>query len=134
MNAEAPPFTTATNPPAASARLTLETLMTDVAALAASLPEFQAGIASVVDHDALLRSAHAEPGVPRSLAIGLRIGNNISGASKTRAIESLSTAPSTFAGDLEITDDEKGLILTSPNGTRYRLAVANDGTLSTTPA
>lgn len=67
-------------------------------------------------------------------AIGLRIGNNISGASKTRAIESLSTAPSTFAGDLEITDDEKGLILTSPNGTRYRLAVANDGTLSTSPA
>ena len=27
-----------------------------------------------------------------------------------------------------------GVVLTSPNGTRYRLVVANDGTLSTTPA
>jgi len=28
--------------------------------------------------------------------------------------------------------DASGVILTSPNGTRYRLVVADDGTLSTT--
>lgn len=36
--------------------------------------------------------------------------------------------------DLEITDTTKGVILKSPSGTRYRLQVADDGTLSTTPA
>lgn len=29
--------------------------------------------------------------------------------------------------------DGKGLILASPNGTKYRLGVANDGALTTTP-
>ena len=35
-------------------------------------------------------------------------------------------------GDIEVTEYEKGLILRSTNGTRYRLVVANDGTLTTT--
>lgn len=34
--------------------------------------------------------------------------------------------------DIEITDATKGLILKSPNGTRYRLTVNNAGTLTTT--
>ena len=34
------------------------------------------------------------------------------------------------ADDLEITDSAKGLILKSPDGTRYRVTVANGGTLS----
>lgn len=29
--------------------------------------------------------------------------------------------------------DGKGIILASPNGTKYRLGVANDGALTTTP-
>lgn len=37
-----------------------------------------------------------------------------------------------FAGDVETTTAGDGVILKSPNGTRYRLTVANDGTLSTT--
>ena len=37
----------------------------------------------------------------------------------------------TFAGDIETTTAGDGVILKSPNGTRYRLTVANDGTLST---
>jgi len=36
--------------------------------------------------------------------------------------------------DFEITDTDKGVILTSPNNTKYRLKVANDGTLSTEAA
>jgi hypothetical protein len=35
-------------------------------------------------------------------------------------------------GDIEIDDSDRGLILRAPNGTRYRLQVANDGSLSTT--
>ena len=34
-------------------------------------------------------------------------------------------------GDVEISDPTAGVILTSPNGTRFRLTVGNDGTLST---
>lgn len=34
--------------------------------------------------------------------------------------------------DIEITDASKGIVLKSPNGTRFRLTVADDGTLTTT--
>ena len=36
----------------------------------------------------------------------------------------------TFPGDIETTSSSKGLILKSPDGTRYRVTVANGGTLS----
>ena len=48
-----------------------------------------------------------------------------------RAINSQSTLPSEFAGDIEISLG-KGVILSSPNGTKYKIIVADDGTLSTT--
>lgn len=35
-----------------------------------------------------------------------------------------------FTGDITCTDNSKGLILKSPDGTSFRLSVANDGTLS----
>jgi len=35
-----------------------------------------------------------------------------------------------FGGDITCTDNSKGLILKSPDGTSFRLSVANDGTLS----
>jgi len=45
------------------------------------------------------------------------------------------TGISTFTGDVNVgTSQASGIILTSPNGTKYRLIVANDGTLSTTAA
>lgn len=34
------------------------------------------------------------------------------------------------AEDIEITDTTKGIILKSPDGTRYRITVANGGTLN----
>ena len=38
----------------------------------------------------------------------------------------------TFSADVSVgVDTSVGVILTSPNGTPYRLVVANDGTLST---
>lgn len=37
----------------------------------------------------------------------------------------------TMSGDLEITDTLKGIILTSPNNTRYRIKVSDTGTLTT---
>lgn len=42
-----------------------------------------------------------------------------------------SNGAATFGGDIETTTAGDGVILKSPNGTRYRLTVANDGTLST---
>lgn len=44
----------------------------------------------------------------------------------------LLTAGSTSSDDIEITDSTKGIILRSPDGTRYRVTVANGGTLTTT--
>lgn len=35
----------------------------------------------------------------------------------------------TFSGDAEITDAQKGLILRSPNGSRWRVTIDDSGTL-----
>lgn len=35
-------------------------------------------------------------------------------------------------GDMEVTDATKGIVLKSPNGTRYRITVADNGTLTAT--
>jgi hypothetical protein len=43
----------------------------------------------------------------------------------------LTAASFTAAGDVEITDTTKGVILKSPSGTRFRIKVADDGSLST---
>lgn len=37
-----------------------------------------------------------------------------------------------FTGDIEITDDTKGIILTSPDTSRFRITVDNTGTLIVT--
>ena len=37
------------------------------------------------------------------------------------------------ADDLEVTDFTKGVILKSPDGTRWRLTIDNDGTVTRTP-
>jgi hypothetical protein len=69
----------------------------------------------------------------------IRIQNdNYSGVAGTaRAIHSLAALPSLFSGTVEVTGGDleastatKGLILKSPDGTRYRVTVANGGTLS----
>ncbi len=35
-------------------------------------------------------------------------------------------------GDISVKDDGAGMILSSPNGTKYKITVANDGTLTST--
>ena len=42
----------------------------------------------------------------------------------------IATGLSTFAGDVEIANSSNGIILESPDGTRYRVTVANGGALS----
>lgn len=60
------------------------------------------------------------------------------GETKQASLDELSesglvgTSGSTFATDVEVTDATKGIILKSPNGTRWRVTVGNDGALSTT--
>lgn len=46
--------------------------------------------------------------------------------------ESGTLALTVQSGDLEITDSARGVILRSPNGTRYRLTVEDNGDLTTT--
>ena len=53
----------------------------------------------------------------------------------TKRFDIASDGEATFTGDVNVgTSQASGVILTSPNGTKYRLVVANDGTLSTTAA
>ena len=51
------------------------------------------------------------------------------GAEATRA--EITNSGLNVNGDIEVTDNTKGVILKSPDGSRFRLEVANDGTLST---
>lgn len=49
-----------------------------------------------------------------------------------RVSDALARSPAyTDKSDIVVTDFNKGFVLTSPNGTRYRIAVSNAGVLST---
>ena len=64
-------------------------------------------------------------------AIGLGSNTTVLGnatITKTRLYGDIDVA----AGDVEVADNTKGLILSSPDGTRYRVTVANGGTLTVT--
>ena len=50
-------------------------------------------------------------------------------ATSTSGVEVTGTI--TASSDIEVSDKTKGIIIQSPNGSRFRLEVANDGTLST---
>jgi uncharacterized cupin superfamily protein len=77
----------------------------------------QAGAADATALGASSQALHA-----RSVALG-------NGATTTAA-DQVMVGPR----DVEITDAAKGLVLKSPDGTRYRVTVANGGTLSVAPA
>lgn len=49
----------------------------------------------------------------------------------TTSVTLSSNGNTSFTGDITCSSNTKGLVLKSPNGTSYRLSVANDGTLST---
>jgi hypothetical protein len=61
--------------------------------------------------------------------MGLQVINRVGTAVATASIAMDGAA--TFAGDITCSNNTKGLVLKSPNGTSYRLSAANDGTLST---
>ena len=69
--------------------------------------------------------------------IGSRFGGALtpSGNRGHVAIGPLSGLPASkltvTGGDIEVEDNGDGLILSSPNGTRYRITVDNSGNLST---
>jgi len=59
------------------------------------------------------------------------VGVTVLGNTETQSLNV--TGVSTFTADVTVgTSQAVGVVLTSPNGTKYRLVVANDGTLSTT--
>jgi hypothetical protein len=71
-----------------------------------------------------------------SLAVGLTgqqdYTANITDLDYTQKIYVDTKASKLGADDIEITDFNKGVILTSPNGSRYRITVDDSGTLITT--
>ncbi|MFN9115605.1 MAG: hypothetical protein ACK5XN_36585 [Bacteroidota bacterium] len=50
----------------------------------------------------------------------------------TNEWEFMATEPALFEDDIEITTKELGIILKSPDGTRWRVNIDNTGTLITT--
>ena len=62
-------------------------------------------------------------------------GDNMTGSltlGTSNIVLNASNGSAEFAGDITCTNNSKGLILKSPDGTSFRLSVANDGTLSAT--
>jgi len=61
------------------------------------------------------------------------LADTLTAAQKAQAISNLlESSALTVPGDLETTGSANGLILESPNGSRFRVKVSNSGTLSTT--
>lgn len=61
---------------------------------------------------------------------GVQFGSTASGPLYLKKVSS--SALTLDSADFELTDATKGLIVKSPNGTRYRLTVGDDGALTTT--
>ena len=59
------------------------------------------------------------------------IGNGLSSSNRKTSYRIYPTGKVTQQDDLEVTSIDKGVILKSPNGTRYRIKVNDDGTLTT---
>lgn len=74
-------------------------------------------------------------GISKSM-VGLSAVNNTADADKPVSLAQQTAldakAAKVSAVDFEITDALKGIILKSPNGTRHRITVADDGALTTT--
>lgn len=68
--------------------------------------------------------------VVNSTAIKIDTSWNSYATTNNYAIDSLTNSPSRFAGDVFITDNTKGIILKSPDGTCYRYTAANGGALN----
>lgn len=51
---------------------------------------------------------------------------------ETNEWEQTPTEAATFPNDIEVTTKELGIILKSPDGTRWRVSIDNSGTLITT--
>ena len=67
---------------------------------------------------------------PGVLSIGA--GDGAGRTDGSLALTNLSAFSVNLSGDIEVTDPTKGVILKSPNGTRFRITVTNSGALSTT--
>ena len=63
---------------------------------------------------------------------GSTVSNKLS--FRTESVERLllNSTGATFSGDIESSTAGKGMVLTSPDGTQYKITVANDGTLTST--
>lgn len=67
-------------------------------------------------------------GLPQIISLSTSFPGDIA---DTKAANTF-TENQTFQKDIEVTDTTKGLILKAPNGSRWRLTIENDGSLTTT--
>lgn len=79
-------------------------------------------------HNIAFRVAGISPGHPVAVLKGAT--NQTADLTQWRSSTEAVVASVSPAGDIEITDATRGVILRSPNGTRYRLKVADGGALS----
>jgi hypothetical protein len=69
-----------------------------------------------------------------SLMIGLGVADSNTATTTQLNTTLFNDGSAVFKGDITCSENTKGLILKSSNGTLYRLSVADDGTLSTSAA
>jgi hypothetical protein len=73
-----------------------------------------------------------DPSSVKGIECNVDFSPNITDLDYTQKIYVDTKASKLGADDIEITDFNKGVILTSPNGSRYRITVDDSGTLITT--
>lgn len=103
-----------------------------VTATAQTVVGHAAGQSSATQADGLTAVGHTARGTTNSTALGARAQASHS-ASVALGADTSTTATSQVmvgARDVEITDAARGVILKSPDGTRYRITVANGGSLT----
>jgi len=67
-----------------------------------------------------------------SIAANTLVNNTTQNLFISTLLTTLNTVGIVYTADIEVADSTKGTILQSPNGTRWRITVGNDGALTTT--
>ncbi len=75
-------------------------------------------------------SRYSETGSSSKSALTISLAEGNTSSADVDVVTFYGNQQAAFTGDITCTDNSKGLILKSPDGTSFRLSVANDGTLS----
>ncbi len=109
----------------------------NVSASSIQLNNFANNATISLDNSSILLSKNGnqitiDPSSVKGIECSVDFSPNITDLDYTQKIYVDTKASKLGADDIEITDFNKGVILTSPNGSRYRITVDDSGTLITT--